>query len=136
MANKKLSKHVPDIKAALDKAFAEHLGVTQGKLEKANPADTGRMASSWYIGKDQPDRSVRPEDWAPPGAQRRESPKYNGRIEYDGTWYLSNNLPYSERVAYDPKWAAGGGGGAAWFTTITGQMTADLNKRMERYLPK
>ena len=46
MANKKLSQHVPDIQKALDKAFAEHLVVTQGKLAKANPVDTGRMASN------------------------------------------------------------------------------------------
>ena len=133
MAGKKLSQHVPDIQKALDKAFAEHIVVTQGKLASSNPVDTGRMASSWFIGKDTPDRSVAPERDEPGGV---DVPQYSGRIEYDGTWYISNNLPYAERVAYDPKWAKGGAGGAAWFTSIVGQMTADLNKRMERYLPK
>ena len=133
MANKKLSQHVPDIKKALDQAFGEHILVSQGKLAKANPVDTGRMASSWFIGKDLPDRSVAPEREAPGPV---ESPEFSGKIEYDGTWYISNNLPYAERVAYDPKWSKGGRTGPAWFTQITSQMTADLRERMRKHLPK
>jgi len=133
MANKKLSEHIPDIKAALNKGLAEHLAVTQGKLSKANPVDTGRMASSWFIGKNAPDRSVAAERSGPGPVEVRE---YSGVIEFDGSWYISNNLPYAERVSFDPKWAKGGAGGSAWFTTITGQMPADLNDRMAKYLPK
>jgi hypothetical protein len=133
MARKRLSQHVPDIKEALDKGLARHLILTQSSLAKANPKDTGRMASSWFIGKDSPDRSVAPERDGPGPVNL---PDYNGRIEYDGTWYISNNLPYAERVAFDPKWAKGGAGGAAWFTTIVSQMPADLNKQIQRFLPR
>lgn len=131
MAGKKLSQHVPDIQKALDQAFAEHLLVSQGKLASSNPVDTGRMASSWFIGQDQPDRSVAPERDGPGSV---DVPQYSGKIEYDGVWYISNSLKYAERVAYDPKWAKGGAGGAAWFTTIVGQMPADLNQRMTKNL--
>ena len=126
-----LNQQVPNIRKALNKAFAEHIVVTQGKLAKNNPVATGRMASSWYIGQDQPSSEVRPKDW-----QGTEVPEFSGVIEFDGTWYITNNLPYAERVAFDPKWAKNAVGGAAWFTTIVGQMPADLRKRIVAYLPK
>jgi hypothetical protein len=126
-----LDQQVPNIRKALNKAFAEHIVVTQGKLAKNNPVQTGRMASSWYIGQDQPSREVRPADW-----QGVEVPEFSGVIEFDGNWYITNNLPYAERVSLDPKWAKNAVGGAAWFTTIVGQMPADLRKRIVAYLPK
>jgi hypothetical protein len=92
------------------------------------------MASSWFIGKNNPDRSMRPEDWAPPQAKRVELPEYSGPIEYDGTWYITNNLPYAERVGLDPRWAKGGAGGTDWFTRIVNQQPRDFNKRAEKYL--
>ena len=130
----RLRDFVPEIKKALDDGMAEFLVVTQGKLAKKNPVDTGRMASSWYIGKNSPDRSVRPENWAEPNAGRVEAPQYSGKIEYDGTWYISNNLPYAERVALDPTYAKGGAGGAAWYTSVTTQLDDDLRRRMEKHL--
>ena len=63
-------------------------------------------------------------------------PEFSGVIEFDGNWYITNNLPYAERVSLDPKWAKNAVGGAAWFTTIVGQMPADLRKRIVAYLPK
>ena len=40
---------------ALDQAIAEHIVLTQSKLAQANSKDIGRMASSWFVGKGQPD---------------------------------------------------------------------------------
>ena len=135
MARRKLSQIVPEIRKAVDKGFAEFLAVTQGQLMDANPADTGRMASSWYIGHNSPNRTTRPEDWAPPGAKKREAPEYTGKISFAGDWYVSNSVPYAERVALDPRWAKGGAGGAAWFRAITTQLPRRMDTYIQKYLP-
>ena len=51
---------VKEIDKALDKGLARFVILTQGKLAAANPVDTGRMASSWFIGKGTPSRQVAP----------------------------------------------------------------------------
>ena len=135
MANIKLSEFVPEVKEALDKALAEHLTKTQGRLAKANPVDSGRMASSWFISQNQPEKGARPESWAEPGAARVEVSEYpENAIEFDGTWYISNNLPYAERVALDPQFAKGGAGGAAWYRNIESQQSADFIKVTTKWL--
>jgi len=131
---KKLSQHVPDIQEALDKALGEHLLKLQKDLGTDAPKDTGRFASSWFIGQDTPDRSVRGENWAEPGDQRVVSPGYSGRIEYDGTWFVSNSLPYAERVSFEPTYAKGGASGGDWFTAITNQIPAQWEKISRKYL--
>ncbi len=135
MANIKLDKFVPEVKEALDAALAEHLTLTQGKLAKSNPVDSGRMASSWFISQNQPEQGARPESWAEPGAARVEVDEYpSNAIEFDGTWFIANNLPYSERVALDPKWSKGGAGGTAWYTNIVNQQSTDFNKSATKFL--
>ena len=79
---------VPEIQDALDTALAGTLNLQQGKLAKANPKDTGRMAASWTVGNNTPDRSVKPE-----GQQSPIPTPYSGKITFDGTWYISNNVP-------------------------------------------
>ena len=115
-----------------NRAFSRHIQFDQGRLVKACPADTGRMASSFFIGKSNPDTSTRPEDWAPKGAEKREAKDYSGQIEMDGTWHLSNNVPYADRVANDPKWAKGGKGGAAWYTSITNASRGRLEEELRK----
>ena len=132
----KPSDWVEQVQQGLDKALTEHLTLTQGELGKANPKDTGRMASSWFIGQNRPPTDVRPEGWAEPGAKRVVLPEYTGRITFDGTWYISNNLPYAQRVALDPKWAKGGAGGADWFTRIVNQQQVKLNQRLQKHAPR
>ena len=61
---------VKEIDDALNKGLARFLIITQGKLSAANPVDTGRMASSWFIGKGSPDRSVAPERDGPGPVKR------------------------------------------------------------------
>jgi hypothetical protein len=125
------SEFTPKVKKALDLALAEHLVLTQGKLAKDNPKDTGRMASSWFIGKNTPSNAQAPERDGPGPVQ---IPEYSGPIEYDGTWYITNNLPYAERVGLDPRWAKGGAGGTDWYTRIVNQQPRDFNKRADKYL--
>ena len=66
-----LKNWVPQIRKALDQVMTDHIALTQGKLVQANPKDTGRMASSWFVGKDKPDLSVRPPDRATPAKKRK-----------------------------------------------------------------
>ena len=124
-----------EVKEALDKGLAEHLTKTQGKLAAANPVDSGRMASSWFIGQNSPELGTRPESWANPGDKRVEVSEYpEAAIEYDGTWYISNNVKYAERVALDAKWAKGGAGGANWYRAIENSQVESLNKSMAKFL--
>ena len=139
---------------ALDQALAEHIVLTQSKLAQDCPKDTGRMASSFYVGKDKPNLTVRPDDWSTPAKRKypggkgtegviispgvtkvelKESPN---KITFDGDWYISNNLPYSWRVAFDPVYAKGAPGGVNWFTSIASQQRKDLQKRITSQLRK
>ena len=129
-----LSDFVPEVKRALDLGLQEHLESTQAKLARSNPKDTGRMASSWFVNKGAPSGKERPADWAPPQAKKVEVEPYTGLVEFEGDWYVSNNLPYAERVATDPVYAKGGAGGADWYTRIVNQQAADLSKAMRKHL--
>ena len=149
-----LKDWVPQVRKALDQALTDHIALTQGKLSQANPKDTGRMASSWFVGKDQPDLQVRDENWGKPakrkypggvgtegvivepGVKKLDIPYYQKKITSDSNWYISNNLPYAQRVAYDPVYAKGAPGGVAWFTTIETQQKNDLKKRILKELGK
>lgn len=121
----------PGIQKAMDAAFKEHLLDSQKRLMEDNPKDTARMASSWRIAKGQPDASVEPERDGP-GAVVSKPP--SEEITHDGTWYISNSLPYAERVCHDPLYAKGGAGGPDWYTRIANSRAADLNKRSENHL--
>jgi hypothetical protein len=115
-----------------NRAFSRHIQFDQGRFVKACPANTGRMASSFFIGRSKPDTSTRPEDWAPEGAERREAKDYSDQIEMDGTWHISNNVPYAVPVAKDPKWAKGGDGGAGWFTSIANASRGRLEEELRK----
>ena len=108
---------VDQIQDALDKGLARFLITTQSKLSAANPVDTGRMARAGGS-MARASRTGRPdaEDWGKPGEGHRP-PIYKQPITLEGNWYLSNSVPYADRVALDPIWAKNGRrGGADWFT--------------------
>ena len=111
-----------------NRAFSRHIQKDQGRLASANPKATGRMAASWRIAQNSPDTSTEPEDYSGDGEPR----PYNGQIEMDGTWYVSNNVPYARRVALDPKWAKGGQGGSAWYTNITNASRGRLEEELRK----
>ena len=111
-----------------NRAFSRHIQQDQGRLAKANPKDTGRMAASWRIAQNSPDTSTESEDYSGDGTPQR----YSGQIEMDGTWHVSNNVPYAQRVALDPKWAKGGAGGAAWFTSISNASRGRLEEELRK----
>ena len=109
-------------------AFSRHIQMDQGRLAKANPKDTGRMAASWRIGQGNADASTESEDYKGDGTPR----PYGGQIKMDGTWHVSNNVPYAQRVALDLKWAKGGKGGAAWFTSISNASRGRLEEELRK----
>ena len=111
-----------------NRAFSRHIQMDQGRLAKANPKATGRMAASWRIAQNSPDTSTEPEGYSGDGEPR----PYNGEITMDGTWHLSNSVPYAQRVALDPKWAKGGAGGSAWYTNITNASRGRLEEELRK----
>ena len=126
----KPSQMVPWVRERADRAFSVFLQKQQGAYSAAAPVATGRLASSFRIGRTQPDQSVEPPRENPGSVTLK---KYNGRITMDGTWHVSNNLPYAWRVAYDAKWSKGGRqGGAAWYTTVLSQRRAKLDEEWKR----
>ena len=120
---------VKEIDKQLDKAMAVFVFNTQSKLSAASPLLTGRLASSWFVGQNTPDRSVPPE-------RDRPAPvvitRYSGKITFDGTWFISSNLPYTQRAAYDPY--NGRRGGGDWFTRIENNLAKDADRIFKKYL--
>ena len=120
---------VPEIQEALDTALAGTLNLQQGSLAKANPKDTGRMAASWNVGHNTPDRSVKPE-----GQQSPIPTPYSGKITFDGTWYISNNVPYAEPIAYNYSPAAPKAQ-KDWFTSIANQTGVVFTRQLNKVKP-
>ena len=125
---------IREIDAAMDKGFARFVVKTQGKLSKASPVDSGRFASSWFIGAGVPNRSTAAD--RPKGARDVQVSKPTEKITMASDHFISNNLPYAERVCFDPKYAKGGSGGAAWFTTIVNNLGRDADKSFDFFLKK
>ena len=112
-----------------NRAFSRHLQFDQGRYAAANPVATARMASSWRIGSPEPDASVEPPRDSPGAVEIK---KYSGKIEMDGTWHLSNNVPYAVPVAKDPKYAKGGDGGSDWFDSISNASRGRLEEELRQ----
>ena len=138
---------IKEIDEALDLGLARFLILTQGKLSKNSPVDTGRAASSWFIGQGVPNREVPAPQGTPstyrkgvkvkqgvtgPITQERPSQK----ITMDSDWYISSNLDYSERICLDPKWSKNGAGGEDWFTKIVNGLDKDAGRAFQFFLRK
>tara|TARA_B100000459_G_scaffold129091_1_gene82649 strand:- start:379 stop:798 length:420 start_codon:yes stop_codon:yes gene_type:complete len=112
------------LQAAMDKGFSDFIQETQSLLTQRAPIDTGRLASSFYISKSRSSKNVRPADWAPPGANKQVLPKYPRKVTFDGTWFITNNVPYAVRVAKNPTYGKNGRGfGSEWYNA-----TVNLNQ--------
>ena len=134
MAKFRGAQLVKDIRKALDRGQAQFVTNTQSKLSAGSPVDTGRLASSWFVGKGNPDRSTAPER-DEPGSVTIE--KYPGKITFDGDWFVSNNLPYATRAAYDPGYVGRrGGGNGAWFSQVINNLNRDADRIFQRELKK
>ena len=115
------SKFFDQLEDVLDTAWSEYVQELQGQLTSRAPIDSGRLASSFYISKRAPSNQQRPASWAPPGAKKQVLPEYTGKIAFDGTWFITNNVPYAVRVAKDPVYGKNGRGfGSEWYNaTVT-----------------
>lgn len=141
MAKFKGAKLVRDIRKALDRGQAQFVTNTQSKLSAGSPVDTGRLASSWYVQKDSPDRAVAPERTEPGirdgGSASIVIEQYAGRITFDGEWFVSNNLPYARRAAFDPGYVGRRGGGSGdWFSVVINNLQKDADRIFQRELKK
>ena len=136
MAKKKFRgpELIKEIDDALDKGLARFIINTQSKLAAASPVDSGRLASSWFVGKGVPNRDERPETWAEPGAKRVEIEKPSMKITMDSNWWISNSLPYVSRAAFDPY--NGRRGAGAWFTSIENRLAQDAERSFDYFLRK
>lgn len=125
------SKVIKEIDEALDRAMAQFLFSTRSKLSAASPVKFGRLASSWNIGRNQPDLSAPPVREAKGPIQLKP---FGEPITYGGNWFISSNLPYTQRAAYDPY--NGRRGGGDWFTRIENNLTKDAQRIFQRELSK
>lgn len=142
------SKFIDDVDKALDKGLARFLIKTQSKLSKGAPVDTGRLASSFFISANTPSTEV-PAPQGTPSKYRNGKKVKQGeagpiavirptqKITMENNWWITSSLPYSERVAFDPKYAKGGRtGGAAWYTRIANGLSQDAEKAFSFFLNK
>ena len=112
---------IREIDEALDKGLARFLINTQSKLSAASPLKTGRLASSWFIGK-VPDE--RRQKW-----QRVGDHHQAGLQDHDGCRPLDQQL-IAERAAFDPY--NGRRGGGDWFR-IENNLTRDAEKAFDYF---
>ena len=125
----------PALEKALDDALTRLVVNTQSKLSAGSPVDTGRLASSWMVGEDEPDTSVAPERDGPGSSVTIE--KYEGPITFGHDFHVSNNLPYAARAAYDPGYVGRRGGGAGdWYTMVTNALPKDATRSFEYFIKK
>jgi hypothetical protein len=127
---------IKEIEKAMNVSLGNFLFKTQSNLSAAAPVATGRLASSFVLGKNQPNREVEPErNTSGPVTVTRQYNK--NEITIDADWYISNNLPYAYTVANNPIYGKGGRvGGAAWYTTIANNLQRDANATFERQFRK
>ena len=129
---KKLMK---DLEKAMDNGQAKLLINTQSKLSASSPIKTGRLASSWLIGKNSMDPSVAAE--REKGTKRVAIEPYTEPITFDGDWHISNSLPYAQRAALDPGYVGRRGGGSGdWFTRIENNLPRDAKTAFDQFLNK
>ena len=127
---------IKEIEKAMNDGLGNFLFDTQSKLSEAAPVDTGRLASSFVLGKDQPNREKEPVRDTP-GAVTVTRKYSKNEITIDSDWYISNNLEYAYTVANDPIYGKGGRvGGAAWYTSIANNLQRDADASFDRQFRK
>ncbi len=142
MAKFRGAEIVKDIRKALDRGQAQFVTNTQSKLSAGSPVASGRLASSWFVGKGNPNRkslidSEPWKSWKEGDSPTIETEQYSGKITFDGDWWVSNNLPYAERAAYDPGYVGRvGEGNGAWFSQVVNNLNRDADRIFQRELKK
>ena len=131
---KKPTKLVEDISEAINKGLARFVVNTQSKLSAGSPVATGRLASSWFVGENIPNRDEAPER-DEPGPVTVE--RFKGKIISDNDYWISNNLPYAARAAFDPGYVGRTkAGNGAWYSEIENNLDKDMDRSMNYWLKK
>ena len=131
---KKPTKLVKDVNEAINKGLARFLTNTQSKLSAASPVDTGRLSSSWFVGENIPNRDEAPER-EEPGAVTIK--RFKGKVTTDNDYWISNNLPYAARAAFDPGYVGRSvPGNGAWYSEIENNLPKDMDRAMNYWLKK
>ena len=94
-----LDKMVPALREKLDKVQDRFIHELQDQLAHKAPYETGRLASSWRIGKGSPNREVEPERTTDGGIKIKRA---SFPVTFGEDYYLSSNIPYADRLALDP----------------------------------
>ena len=117
-------RYSPLIEGALDKGLAAHLALTQRELADGTPKDTARAASSWFVEQGQPSSREAPERDGPGSVSL---PPFNTAVSIKKDSFITNNLPYIERLATDVdggKWNKN----RDWYTRIANQNQRKLSE--------
>ena len=98
MAGKNLGDLSGDLRRSMVKIRSEAMVQIQAELgdDQVSPRDTGRFRSSWFASAGSPSSAVAPE-----GADSPNTDAQGLVVPLNQTAWLSNNLPYAERVAVE-----------------------------------
>lgn len=90
--NQQVNNIFRDIKAKADTLIAVVVLETDAKLKEQSPVDEGRFRASWRISEGEIDESVNAD-----GDTTQQN--YSEQITADKDYYLTNSLPYAQRLA-------------------------------------
>lgn len=77
---------------------------TDQLAKKSSPVDTGRFAASWMIGKDDASgKPVKPGNYKGQITKAKGSNYTPGQEKVGSKYYIHNNLPYAEKLAFSAK---------------------------------
>ena len=108
----------PEIQKRLNAATSNFVLRAQRELSDAAPYETGRLASSWVIGMNTPNRYVEPERETPGDVTL---PEFNGEIIFGPSWYVSSNIEYATVLCLDPSFPIKTAP-KDWFTATVNQL--------------
>ena len=90
--NQQVNNIFRDIKAKADTLIAVVVLETDAKLKEESPVDEGTFQNSWRISEGEIDESV--------NAKGDTTPQnYSAKITADKDYYITNSLPYAQRLA-------------------------------------
>ena len=90
--NQQVNNIFRDMKAKADTLVSVIVLETDAKLKEQSPVDEGRFRASWRISPSEIDESVNAD-----GDTTQQN--YSEQITADKDYYLTNSLPYAQRLA-------------------------------------
>jgi hypothetical protein len=86
---RQIEEIIRKMKANADALVATVVLETQTRLKEESPVDTGRFRGNWLISEDEIDDAT----------YDGEAPPYSPEITADKNYYITNSLPYAQRLA-------------------------------------